>query len=85
MNDRILQGVSAVLSDTFKVPAALVTRGLEAADVQGWDSLAHSRVILAIERSFSVRLPARRAFVAGNVGALCDLVAVAVDEAGERP
>lgn len=81
MSDRILQGVATVLSDTFKVPAARVTRDLEAADVQGWDSLAHSRVILAIERSFGVRLPARRAFVAENVGALCDLVA----EVGGRP
>jgi acyl carrier protein len=80
MSDQILQVVSTVLADTFKVPAAIVTRELEAADVQGWDSLAHSRVILAIERSFGVRLPARRAFVAENVGALCDLVA----EAGAR-
>lgn len=80
MNDPILQVVSNVLSDTFKVPAAIVTRDLEAADVQGWDSLAHSRVIMAIERSFGVRLPARRAFVADNVGALCDLVAEAAGQ-----
>jgi acyl carrier protein len=81
MSDQILQGVSMVLADTFQYPPALVTRDTEAADVQGWDSLAHSRVILAIERSFGVRLPARRAFVAENVGALCDLVAAA----GGRP
>lgn len=80
MTDPILQGVSTVLFDAFKVPASQVTRELEAADVQGWDSLAHSRVILAIERSFGVRLPTRRAFVAENVGALCDLVT----EAGGR-
>lgn len=75
MSDQILQVVATVLADTFKVPAAIVTRELDAADVQGWDSLAHSRVILAIERSLGVRLPTRRAFAAENVGALCDLVA----------
>lgn len=81
MSDQILHGVSMVLADTFAVPPVLVTRATEAADVQGWDSLAHSRVILAIERRFGVRLPARRAFVAENVGALCDLV----HEVGGRP
>lgn len=75
MSDRILQIVSTVVSDTFHVPSDTVTRDLEAADVQGWDSLAHARVILALERSLGLRLPVRRAFDAANVGALCDLIA----------
>lgn len=81
MSDRILPIVSAVVSDTFQVPAETVTRDLEAADVQGWDSLAHARVILALEQSLGLRLPARRAFAAANVGALCDLIA----ELGAQP
>lgn len=70
-------GVAAVVADVFQVPAASVTRATQAADVQGWDSLAHARVIMSIERHCGVRLPARQAFEAANVGALSDLVKAA--------
>jgi acyl carrier protein len=76
-NDSTFAMVAAAVADVFQVPAASVTPATEAADVQGWDSLAHSRVIMSIERRCSVRLPARQAFLAANVGALSDLVTYA--------
>lgn len=72
-----LRLIAGVVAETFKVPASSVTMDTKADDVQGWDSLAHTRVIMAIERSVGVRLPTRRAFAAADVGALCALVAEA--------
>ncbi|CAK0757523.1 Carrier domain-containing protein [Azospirillaceae bacterium] len=47
-----------------------------AADVDGWDSVAHARLMLQIEEDFAVSLPSERLFDLDSVG---DLVALLHD------
>ena len=48
--------------------------GMTASDVEGWDSLAHVRLILAIEKAFRVSFTAAEVGRLKNVGELADLV-----------
>lgn len=43
-------------------------------DVNGWDSLAHIKLIVAIEKSFGVRFTASEISDLENVGHIADLV-----------
>jgi acyl carrier protein len=45
-----------------------------AEDVDGWDSLAHARLILALEERFGVEFPAARLFDLKNIGELIELI-----------
>ena len=48
---------------------------LSAADVVGWDSFRHVEIILALEAEYGIRIRAREANAAANLG---DLVALVV-------
>jgi acyl carrier protein len=74
-NDEIFARVSAVVRETFHVDSrTAVTRETTSADIDGWDSLAHSILMMGIEDEFSVDLPSDKMFGLGNVGELTDLV-----------
>jgi acyl carrier protein len=73
--DEILGGIAEILYRQFQIPATAVTRETCAYDVNGWDSVSHVYVILAVERHFGVKLPEDRVFQLENVGDLADLVA----------
>jgi len=73
--DDILRGVSAVMHTTFGLPPGyLITAETTSADIDGWDSLSHSILILSIEEQFHIELPTNRAFEVHDVGELMDLI-----------
>ena len=43
-------------------------------EVEGWDSLAHLQLILAVEQEFSVRLPTERLHAVESIDQLAGLV-----------
>lgn len=50
--------LTGVLVDVFDDDDLVATPGLSASDVDGWDSLAHVRFMLAVEKAFDVRFSA---------------------------
>jgi acyl carrier protein len=73
--DDILRRVSAVMRTTFGLPAGYVASAeTTSADIDGWDSLSHSILILGIEEQFGVELPMDRAFELHDVGELMELI-----------
>jgi acyl carrier protein len=75
-NDEILSRVTAVVRKTFHVgDGTPVSRDTTSADIDGWDSLAHSVLIMAIEDEFKIELPDEKIFELKDVGELADLVA----------
>ena len=50
--------LTGVLVDVFDDDDLVATSGLSASDVDGWDSLAHVRFMLAVERAFGVKFTA---------------------------
>jgi acyl carrier protein len=55
-----------IIRDLFGYEELEVTRDTIAADIDGWDSLGHINVIIAIEEAFDLR------FATAEIGALKD-------------
>jgi len=70
----VLQRVGEVFRDVFDADDLSIDRETTAADVNGWDSLMHVRLMIAIEKAFGVRFSSSEVAGLPNVGALVDLV-----------
>ena len=57
------------------VAQALADAGLTADQVDGWDSFAHLRVLMTVERAFGVKFSAGEVDGLKNVGDLANLIA----------
>lgn len=73
--------VCAVIASELGCAAPDLTPETTAEDVNGWDSLAHARLILALEEHLSIQFPGDKLFDLDCVG---DLVTLA-DQALRRP
>lgn len=74
----IWRRLPAVFEDVFDRPVELQP-GTTAADVEGWDSVAHVILILATESEFGVRFDSNEILNAGDVGQLVDMIAAKMD------
>ncbi len=73
--------LAKVVRETFHAkPHVAVTPGTTSADIDGWDSLTHSVLIMRVEEEFGVELPFDRVFDLENLGALAELVRVTRDK-----
>ena len=77
-DSEIMAQVAEIIRRTFRQPTAPITRDTQALDIDGWDSLSHTNLILEVEKQFDVRLPADEVFDLADVGELVDLVAKVV-------
>jgi acyl carrier protein len=75
----VREQVQDVFREVFDDPALILDETMSAADVDGWDSLAHINLIVAIERRLGVRFAtveiSRLKDDGANVGSLMELVA----------
>ncbi len=71
--------VQDVFREVFEDPALVLNDRMTAEDVDGWDSLAHINLIVAIEKRLGVRFAtaeiSRLKDDGANVGSLVELVA----------
>ena len=67
--------IAQIIARLFRVPAKRITRATVAADVSGWDSLAHSTLILEIEKTLGITFPDAEIFDFADVGAIADRAA----------
>jgi acyl carrier protein len=74
-SDDILARLTTLLQDVFDDDSIVATRDLTADQVPGWDSLAHLRVMMTIERTFGVSFAASEITAPKNVGELAELIA----------
>jgi acyl carrier protein len=70
----VLQRLGEVFCDVFDAEDLTITRQSTAADVPGWDSLMHVRLILEVEKAFGVRFTSSEVASFGNVGELVDAI-----------
>lgn len=66
--------IMAVVAETFGVDVAAVSRHTVAADIDGWDSLSHTILMLRLEKRLRIRIDEKIAIKAGSVGALIDII-----------
>jgi acyl carrier protein len=69
-DEEILSRLTPIMQDCLENDDIVATPQLTAADVNGWDSLAHVRLILAIERDFKIGFSAGEVAGFKNVGDL---------------
>lgn len=70
----VLDRVADTVRDVFGCPDLDITRDTTALDVDGWDSLTHTILLLRLETSFEIRLPFERVATVANVGELADVI-----------
>lgn len=64
-----------IVSRLFRVPAKRLSRTTVAAEVPGWDSLAHATLVIEVEKALEVTFPDAEIFSFANIGALADRAA----------
>lgn len=79
MSDAITPRLQEVFREVFRMPDLTISRGMTAADVQGWDSLRHIELIVAVETAFSVRFKTVEVSRLQTVGDLIDRLTVALN------
>ena len=66
--------LAPIFRELFDDDDIVIRPELTANDVPGWDSMAHVRLMLLVEREFQVRFPAAEVASLGNVGDLVSLI-----------
>ena len=70
----MLERVNEVFRTVFDEDDLTIARETTAADVEGWDSLMHVRLMLAVEKAFGVRFSSSEVASMHNVGDLIDIL-----------
>ena len=71
---QIRSGITQTFRDTFGDPAMVITDSMTASDVDGWDSLTHINLIVALERAFRIKFTTGEVTKLKNVGDLVSLI-----------
>jgi acyl carrier protein len=66
--------LTAVFRDVFDEDELELTPETTADDVDGWDSLTHIRLVLAVSKSFGVKFSASEIGSLKNVGEFADMI-----------
>lgn len=69
-----LATLNEIFRDVFDDDGLNITRESSAADVEGWDSLTHVSLLLAVEKKFGFRFTSSQVAGLKNVGELVDLI-----------
>ena len=76
--DDILESLQAVLREVFGDDEMVVTDATTAEEIDGWDSLMHVNIIIAVEKRFGVKFAAAEIAAlkseGQNLGSFCQLL-----------
>lgn len=70
--EKVLNEVEDIFRDILDEESLILTRDTTANDVDGWDSLSHIQLIVAIEKQFKVKFSSKEILSWKNVGELID-------------
>jgi acyl carrier protein len=71
---QIYAQLEEIFQNVFDEDSIQVTPQLSAKDVDGWDSLTHIRLMLAVEKAFKVKFTSSEIGKLENVGDLVGLI-----------
>ena len=72
--EEILSTISSVFADTLDEENVTLTEATTADDVEGWDSLTHVQLVVAVEKKFKIRFSAKEIQSWKNVGEMIDSI-----------
>lgn len=70
----IYETLTGLFQDVFEDDTLVLRPDLTADEVDGWDSLSHIQMLLAVEQAFSVRFSAAQVSSLSRLGDLVDLI-----------
>ena len=71
----IYRKLREIFCDVFDRDDIDLTPSTTADDIEGWDSLAHLRIMMSVEQAFQVRFNAAEVAALRNVGDLAEMIA----------
>jgi acyl carrier protein len=84
MDDPIINDLTRVFREVFDDDELVLRPELTADDVDGWDSLSHIRMILAVQKAFGVKFTAAEMSRLKNVGDLIALTKLKQGQGAQR-
>lgn len=73
-DEAVLNRLTSIIADSLELDDLKLTRATTADDVEGWNSIAHVRIVVAAERAFGVRFGTGEITSLKNVGDLMGLI-----------
>lgn len=70
----IIQDLQPIFSDVLDLPDLRLTAESNASNVEGWDSLAHISLVVAIEKRYKIKFALAELGTLKNVGEMADLI-----------
>lgn len=80
----VMKNLQDIFRDQFDNGEIILTDETTAADIEGWDSLAHMELIFRVESFFSIRFAMGEINSFANVGEMCQSICSHLLE-GKRP
>lgn len=74
MNDNVWNDLTAIFRDSLDNDSLTLTETTTANDVEGWDSITHVLIVVAVEKKFQVKFTAGEIQRLNNVGELASLI-----------
>jgi acyl carrier protein len=71
----IIQDLSTIFADVLDLPGLQLTPEMAADDVEGWDSLAHINLVMAVEKHYHIKFALGELQDLKNVGDMAELIA----------
>jgi acyl carrier protein len=69
-----LEKIQKIFRDVFDNEEMILDRHTKASDVQGWDSLAHITLVVAIEKDFGIKFSIDELQQMTNIGNMIDMI-----------
>ena len=76
--DNLLKELEKIFRDILDEESLILTAETTANDVDGWDSLTHIQLIVAVEKQFNVKFSSKEILSWKNVGELIDSLQIKV-------
>jgi acyl carrier protein len=70
----IIQDLQPIFADILDLPDIHLQPGSNASNVEGWDSLAHVNLVVAIEKRYKIKFALGELQDLKNVGEMADLI-----------
>lgn len=72
--ENVLEQVQEIFREILDEDSLTLTHGTTANDVEGWDSLTHIQLIVAIEKKFKLKFTSKEILSWKNVGELLNSI-----------
>lgn len=72
--EKIIKELLPIFKNVFDDDDLIVNENTTSEDVDGWDSLAHIRLVVAIEKFYGLRFSASEISNLANVGEMAELI-----------